>query len=434
MREDTIFALGTGAGRAAIAIIRLSGEAVSSILVNFAGGVPEPRETRLASLRDPLNDEILDRGIIFFVPGPNSPTGEDYAELQCHGGRAIVSALLAALSRQQHVRMAEPGEFVRRGFANGKLDLSQAEGLADLIDAETQSQRRQALRLSGGVLRRKVEAWRSALIASLALIEAQLDFSDEADVERFSYAALKETLSPIVSDMAAALAVSPASERMREGFSVMILGPPNAGKSTLINKLIDREIAIVSSQPGTTRDMIEAHLEVEGLPVTFIDTAGLREASDEIEQMGIDRVYRRLPAADLILWLSPQEAPPPLEVENAQDILFVRSKIDLNAPSEIALGICSLTGAGLDDLLAKIAEKARAQLGAGDVALFARQRHRVATQAAYAAIRHALKSEKPLEFIADDLRLAARSLGKIIGDVDVKDILDVVFSRFCIGK
>ena len=234
---------------------------------------------------------MLDRGLALFFPGPASSTGEDYAELQLHGGRAVIDGALAALHRLSGLRPAEPGEFARRSFANGKLDLSQAEALADLVDAQTEAQRRQALRVAGGALRRKVEGWRAALVESLALVEAELDFSDEADVGVFSPARLGALLSPLAEDMRAALQLAPASERMRDGFVVMILGRPNVGKSTLLNALTRRDLAIVSPIPGTTRDMIEAHLDIGGLPVTLIDTAGLREAADEIER------HRRRPDA-----------------------------------------------------------------------------------------------------------------------------------------
>lgn len=432
MREETIYALGTGAGRAAIAVIRLSGSAVPSLLEQFTGAAPIPRQAQYVRLRDPATNETLDRGLALFFPAPHSPTGEDYAELQCHGGRAVVSGIISALARQKNLRPAEAGEFVQRGFRQGKLDLSQAEGLADLIEAETQSQARQALRLSGGALRRKVENWRGVLIAALAQVEAELDFSDEGDVDGFSISTLVETLMPLCADMAGALAISPASERMKEGYEVMILGPPNSGKSTLINKLSDREVAIVTSQPGTTRDMLEAHLDLEGLPITLIDTAGLRLAEDEIEKIGIGRMLERARNADLILWLSPDGASPPANIK--QPSLCVTSKSDLLTRSSGGLEICALTGAGLEKLCSEIAALARAQLGDGGSALFSRQRHRIATQGALEAVQSALTKAKPLELIADDLRLACRMLGKIIGVVDVEEILDVIFSRFCIGK
>lgn len=431
---DTIFALGTGPGRAAIAVIRLSGQAVQQVLTDFTGGVPDPRVLRLATLRDPANGAELDRGLTFFFPAPHSATGEDYAELHLHGGRAVVDGVLSALSRRGGLRMAEPGEFARRGFANGKLDLSQAEALADLIDAQTEAQRRQALRIAGGALRREVERWRGSLIDALALVEAELDFSDESDVGRFDQAPLRRLLEPVLEEMRAALRDAPASERMREGFLVMILGAPNAGKSTLLNTLARRDLAIVSPTPGTTRDMIEAHLDVAGLPVTFVDTAGLREAADEIERIGVDRVLERIGTADLVLWLSPDAHEPKPEMAAQVEVLKIATKTDLSPAPAGWLGISAKTGAGVEELLKHVGDCAKRRLGDGASALLIRERHRTAISAAAACLGSMLGSEKDLEFVAEDLRSAGRALGRIVGAVDVEDVLEAVFARFCIGK
>ncbi|WP_457798496.1 tRNA uridine-5-carboxymethylaminomethyl(34) synthesis GTPase MnmE [Methylocystis sp. S23] len=430
---ETIFALGTGAGRAAIAVIRLSGPGVRDALRDFAGAVPEPRRAAFVTLLDPSSGEMLDQGLALFFPAPRSATGEDYAELHIHGGRAVVDGVLSALARRPGLRAAEPGEFARRGFANGKLDLSQAEALADLVDAQTAAQRRQALRIAGGALRRKVENWRRALIDALALVEAELDFSDEGDVGRFDAPRLRALLGGSLGEMQAALAEAPASERMREGFLVMILGRPNAGKSTLLNALARRDLAIVSAMPGTTRDMIEAHLDLEGLPVTFVDTAGLREAADEIERVGVDRVLKRIETADLAFWLSAggEERPEPTP---GVEMLKVATKCDLIPAPAGWHGLCAKTGAGVDGLLKEVAERAKARLGDGASALLIRERHRAAVASAAASVESALALEKDLEFIAEDLRSAARALGRIVGAVDVEHVLDVVFSRFCIGK
>ncbi|MFO1125586.1 MAG: tRNA uridine-5-carboxymethylaminomethyl(34) synthesis GTPase MnmE [Methylocystis sp.] len=429
--RDTIFALGTGAGRAAIAVIRISGPGAGQALKALARKLPEPRQATLAILRDPTSGEMLDRGLALFFPGPATSTGEDYAELQLHGGRAVVEGALAALQRLPGLRIAEPGEFARRGFANGKLDLSQAEALADLIDAQTQAQRRQALRVAGGALRHKVDDWRGALIGALALVEAELDFSDESDVGAFSPARLGALLSPLAEDMRAALRLAPASERMRDGFIVIILGRPNVGKSTLINALTQRDLAIVSTIPGTTRDMIEAHLDIGGLPVTLIDTAGLREAADEIERIGVDRTLARVETADLALWLSDAgEAPPPGDIET----INVATKIDLKPAPEGAIGICALSGQGLEALAAAIEDRARARLGDGAEALIVRDRHRQALEVAAASLEAVIHGGGGLEFQAEELRRAARALGGIVGAVDVEEVLNAVFSRFCIGK
>ncbi|MBI1980818.1 MAG: tRNA uridine-5-carboxymethylaminomethyl(34) synthesis GTPase MnmE [Methylocystis sp.] len=428
---DTIFALGTGAGRAAIAVIRISGPAAGETLKALSGKLPELRQASFAVLRDPATGETLDRGIALFFPGPASSTGEDYAELQLHGGRAVVQGTLATLRRLPRLRPAEPGEFARRGFANGKLDLSQAEALADLIDAQTEAQRRQALRVAGGALRRKVEGWRGALVEALALLEAELDFSDEADVGAFSSARLLALLSPLAEDMRAALRLAPASERMRDGFVVMILGRPNVGKSTLINALTRRDLAIVSALPGTTRDMIEAHLDIGGLPVTLIDTAGLREAADEIERIGVDRTLARIESADLALWLSDSdEAPPGGDIETIR----VATKTDLKPAPEGAIGICALSGEGLETVAAAIEARARARLGDGTEALIVRERHRQALEQAAEGVEAVIGGEAALELQAEELRWASRALGRIVGAVDVEEVLDAVFSRFCIGK
>ncbi|MFO1104270.1 MAG: tRNA uridine-5-carboxymethylaminomethyl(34) synthesis GTPase MnmE [Methylocystis sp.] len=428
---DTIFALGTGAGRAAVAVIRISGPGAGEALKALAGRLPEPRRATFVVLRDPASGDMLDRGIALFFPGPVSSTGEDYAELQLHGGRAVVEGTLAALQRLSGLRPAEPGEFARRGFANGKLDLSQAEALADLIDAQTEGQRRQALRVAGGALRHKVEGWRAALVEALGLVEAELDFSDEFDVGAFSPARLSALLAPLAEEMRAALRLAPASERMRDGFVVMILGRPNVGKSTLINTLVRRDLAIVSAIPGTTRDMIEAHLDIGGLPVTLIDTAGLREAADEIERIGVDRTLARIESADLALWLSDSgEAPPRGDIET----LRVATKIDLRPASEGVIGICALSGEGLETLAGAIEARARACLGDGTEALIVRERHREALERALESFETVRSRDAPLELQAEELRRAARALGRIVGAVDVEDVLDAVFSRFCIGK
>ena len=268
MPDDTIFALATGAGRSAVAVIRLSGSCARDALADFTGMSPEPRHAHFARFRDPQTNETLDRGLALWFPGPNSATGEDCAEFHLHGSRAVVDAILSLLGRRTGLRAAEPGEFARRSFINGKMDLSQAEALADLIDAQTEFQRRQALRVTGGALRRQVEDWRGGLVEASALLAAELDFSDEGDVGSFSPDALGRVLRPLMARMDEVLRRAPASERLRDGFLVLILGPPNAGKSTLLNLLARRDVAIVSEIPGTTRDMIEVELNLKGMPVT----------------------------------------------------------------------------------------------------------------------------------------------------------------------
>lgn len=431
MGGDTIYALGTGAGRAAIAIVRLSGPDTKATLEAMTGRALAPRRATFAILRDSHSGEALDQGLALFFPAPRSVTGEDYGELHIHGGRASVEATLSALSRRQGLRAAEPGEFARRGFANGKLDLSQAEALADLIDAQTEAQRRQALRVAGGALRRKVEGWRASLIEALALLETQLDFSDEGDVGLLAREKLAGLLAPVAAEIEETLREAPASERMRDGFTVMILGRPNAGKSTLLNALVSRDLAIVSPIPGTTRDMIEAHLDIGGLPVTLIDTAGLREAAEEIEKIGVDRTLARIETADLALWLS-AEGEEPLAGE--AETLRVATKTDVRPAPTGWIGVCALSGEGLAALVDAIVERARARLGDGGEALILRERHRTALTEALSGVEGAVEPGKDMEFAAEDLRRAAHALGRIVGAVDVEDVLDAVFSRFCIGK
>ncbi|WP_159730516.1 tRNA uridine-5-carboxymethylaminomethyl(34) synthesis GTPase MnmE [Methylosinus sp. Ce-a6] len=435
MSSETIFASATGAGRAAIAVIRLSGPMVSSVLEGLAGRVPQPRLAHYALLRDPKTGETIDRGLALFFPQPNSPTGEDYAELQIHGGRAVTRALLHVLHEFPGLREAEPGEFARRSLANGKMDLSQVEGLADLIDAETEFQRRQAIRALGGALRKRVESWRETLIRALALVEAELDFSDEGDVFEPA-SALRPLLEPLLAEMATELSSGAATERLRDGYIVMLLGPPNSGKSTLLNTLARRDVAIVSPLPGTTRDMIEVHLDLSGMPVTLIDTAGLREATDEIERIGVERTRARIGEADLLLWLSEGGADAPCLDEEGNGVELIRlvTKADVNACESADLAISARTGFGIERLLDEIADRAKRRLGDGSSALLTRERHRRLVEETKAAIEASLDPGKPLEFVADDLRSAGRALGRIVGAVGVEEVLDAIFSQFCIGK
>jgi tRNA modification GTPase len=434
MAGETIFASGTGAGRAAIAVIRLSGPRAAEALARLAGALPAARFANFVKFRHPVSNELLDEGLALWFPGPRSPTGEDYAELHIHGGRAILAVFFGALGALPGLRAAEPGEFARRGFANGKLDLSQAEGLADLIEAQTEAQRKQALRLAGGALRRRIETWRDVIIHARAMMEAQLDFSDEGDVSALQAEDLQALLAPVVAQMRADLGAAPASEHMRDGFRVFLTGPPNAGKSTLLNALAQRDVAIVSDIPGTTRDMIEVHLDLGGLPVTLVDTAGLRDSENAIERLGVARVRARLAEADLVLWLtdSGQEVPAEWR-DSAAPVVSVRTKADLGAAPR-GLSVSAKTGAGLGELLAEIGARAGAQLGDGSSALLSRSRHRESIASAAQALETAFIVPQPLELAAEELRAASAALGRIVGACDVEDILDAIFSRFCIGK
>ena len=436
MRAPTIYAVATPAGRAAIAVIRLSGPDARAVLRLLAGHVPEPRQVDLVSLRHPSTHEVLDRCLVLFFQGPKSETGEDCAELHLHGSRAVTAAVLGVLSSLPNLRQAEPGEFARRAFLNGKLDLAQAEGLADLIDAETQWQRRQAQRQMSGAMRAATAPWRAALIQAAAEVETAIDFAEDVDLAATLHARLNAFLAPVLKGLRHELAQAADAERVRDGVKIVIAGPPNAGKSTLLNALVRREAAIVSSQAGTTRDIIEVGLDLDGCAVTLLDTAGLREATDAVERIGVARAEASARAADLVLWLSEDaEAPPP---ELAGVVWRIATKCDRFCAGERRddlLYLSAATGENLPILLARLTEHARGIAQAGAGGLLARLRHRQAFAAAEQVLAEVLADPSlPVEVAAEGLRAARQALDRLIGAVDVEDILGDIFSRFCIGK
>ncbi|MFG5119465.1 tRNA uridine-5-carboxymethylaminomethyl(34) synthesis GTPase MnmE [Methylorubrum sp. POS3] len=436
-RADTIYAPASGFGRAAVSVVRISGPAAAAALSALAGDRPEPRRLSLRRLRDPASGSLLDQALVVWLPGPGTATGEDMAELHLHGGTAVREAVLQALRSVPGCRPAEAGAFTRRAFLNGRIDLTEAEGIADLIDAETEAQRRQALRQLDGALGRQVMAWRDRAIDLLAAAEAALDFADEGDVDEVGLdAAQAERAACLSQEIRGALADGRRGERLREGFFVVLAGPPNAGKSTLLNALSKRDAAIVSEIPGTTRDAIEVRCDLGGLPVTLVDTAGLRETDDPIEAEGVFRTRRRIETADLVLHLIPADAPEPASLGGTTTIQ-VHTKSDLTTArplEEGALAISARTGAGLDALLDAIRQQAEASLG-GD-ALVTRERHRDALNRAIVHLDRVASAapDHPPELIAEDLRLGVRALGEVGGHVSVDDMLDRLFAGFCIGK
>ncbi|WP_036260752.1 tRNA uridine-5-carboxymethylaminomethyl(34) synthesis GTPase MnmE [Methylocapsa aurea] len=437
--NETIFAIASGMSRAAIAVLRLSGPGTPFIVTSLIGSLPEPRMAQLATFVDPVSGQAIDRGLALFFPAPRSFTGEDCAEFHVHGGRAVVAAMIGAIGGLPSARPAEPGEFTRRALLHGKMDLAEVEGLADLIDAETEWQRRQALRQMQGSLGRQTALWRGALIEAAALIEAEIDFSDEGDVPAATSRRIGALLAPVLAGLKAELAAGRAGERIREGLTIVIAGPPNAGKSTLLNALARRDVAIVSPLAGTTRDSLEVHLDLGGCPVTLIDTAGLRESADALEQIGVARALEKANAADLVLWLSEARRP----VEPAGEVagkvvrrIFTKSDLADQYPAA-ADGLCisAETGENLDVLTRDLTELAQSLTGNGYAGLITQERHRkVFEDAAEDLARILTNLDAPVELLAEDLRSALFSLQRITGLVDVEDILDEIFSRFCIGK
>jgi tRNA modification GTPase len=434
----TIFALASGAGRGAIAVMRLSGAGTGGVVARLAGGLPAPRLASLRRLRGPADGETLDRALVLWFPAPASYTGEDCAELHLHGGRAVVAAVGAALA-ELGARPAEPGEFTRRAFLNQRMDLTAAEGIADLIAAETEAQRRQALRQADGALATLLEGWAARLTRLLAHQEAAIEFADD-DLPTDLGERARAGAAALRAEIAAHLADGGQGERLREGVVVAILGAPNAGKSSLLNALAGREAAIVSARAGTTRDVVEVRLDLAGVPVTLADTAGLREAADEIEQEGIRRARRRAEEADLVVAVFAADAAPDAATLDwvRPGALVLANKADLvTVPATIggveALAVSALTGAGLAALRARLAEEAVRLAGAGDVALLTRPRHRAALREAAEWLAEAEAAPLP-ELVSEALRAALRALGRLTGRVGVEEILDVVFGEFCIGK
>ena len=426
---SVIFALSSAGGKAAVAVVRLSGAGALDVAARIAGDLPSARRLGLRRLRR-LNGDELDEGLVVVFLGPGSATGEDLVEFHVHGSRAIVAALLEDLATLPNCRMAEAGEFSRRAFRNGKRDLAALEGLADLIDAETEGQRRQALRQMQGRLGEEVMGWRAALLDVQAELEAELDFSDEGDVAT-DLAGVRARLRGVSAALDRSLVGAGAAERVREGFRVVIAGPPNAGKSTLLNALAGRDVAIVTATPGTTRDVLDIELDVGGRRVILSDTAGLREAGDDVEAEGIRRARCRIDDADLVIWLDERDpfagAPP--------GAMPVRTKADRfgGEPTKGILAISAVTGEGLDALVAGVAERAARSMEGGMNALVVRRRHRDAIVDAREELRCALSAQLP-ELVAESCRRARAALGRIVGTDDPETVLGAVFGRFCIGK
>jgi tRNA modification GTPase len=448
-REQTIIALSSGRPPSAIAIVRVSGPEARTALEVLAGRVPHPRIATRVLLRDGAGQGI-DDAIVLWFPAPASATGEDVAEFHIHGSRAVQAALFAALAKLENIRTAEPGEFTRRAFENGKLDLTEAEALDDLIHADTDRQRRQALRQLQGLLGDKARDWRARIIEASALIEAGIDFSDEGDVPTELIAPALERVKSLLGEIEETLAGQGRSERLRDGLMVAIAGPPNVGKSTLINLLARREVAIVSPHAGTTRDVIEVQLDLDGYPVTLIDTAGIRDTEDPIEQEGVRRARSRAAEADLVLWVTDAEHErSKKEIEATSAALWVvRNKIDLEEADRqagagenvrpgqgTAFRISANRGDGISELVAALAAFAQAHLGSGEDGLIGRERQRQLLHESADGLRRALDvAGRGDELVAEELRAASQSLGRLLGRVDIEDVLDKIFREFCIGK
>ncbi|MGL4540993.1 MAG: tRNA uridine-5-carboxymethylaminomethyl(34) synthesis GTPase MnmE [Polymorphobacter sp.] len=431
--DDTIFALSSGRPPAGIAVVRISGANAFAALAALTPSRPPARRAVVRALRDPANGLLLDRAMVLGFVAPETATGEDLVELHLHGGPAVVAALLDVLDRLPGLRLAEPGEFTRRGFENGRIDLSQSEGLADLVNAETEVQRRIALDQAGGRLRDVVDSWRAAIIALRADVEAWLDFAEaEADVVAGigPRSLVRQKIALLRNEIAAVDADAGRGLRLRDGLTIAVVGAPNVGKSSLINVLARRDVAIVSEHAGTTRDLIELQQTIAGVAVTLIDTAGLRDASDPVEAEGIRRARARAAQADLVLHVA--EALPHVKLGQV-----VINKIDesrlVPGPDGDAIYLSAKSGAGVAALEAWLGDWVRGAVRPGEAVLVTQRRHQQAMQAALADLGHAMEVDDDV-LCAESLRLAGRALGRITGAVEVEDLLDAIFARFCVGK
>jgi tRNA modification GTPase len=436
MSSDSIFALSSGHLPSGVAVVRVSGAEVKNVLARMANGVPPARQLVLRSILN-ADGDILDQGLVAFFAGPVSFTGEDCCEFHIHGGRASVAALLRTLASMRGLRMAEAGEFTRRAFMNGKVDLTQTEALADLLAAETEVQRRLALAQSSGAQRRVYEDWRERIVFARAMIEAELDFSDEGDVPGSVSDQVWFDMRSLSSLIGAALQHTRSAEIVRDGLNVVIVGAPNAGKSSLMNALIGREVAISSAIPGTTRDLIEARLDLNGYQVNLVDTAGLRVDPDVIEGIGIERALSRSSSADVVLLVEDMAQPGSVpSVETEGRVIRVGLKSDLSAlgaPYDIC--VSAVSGAGLGDLTLILRDIAHQFAELVSDATPSRIRHMQELEDCRAALARAVELAcTPLELRAEELRIAGDCLSRLVGKIGVEDLLDVIFSRFCVGK
>lgn len=435
--QETIFAQSSGAGRAAVAVVRLSGPAVSSVIERLAGSLPPPRTFTLRDLRDPVSGDELDRAILVWLPGPRSFTGEDCAELHLHAGPAVLQSVFQVLARQSGVRPAQPGEFTQRAFVNGKMDLVEAEGLADLLDARTARQRRQAFRQMSGQASSVFEDWREQLLLIRADIEAVVDFADEPGVAEEAGPGIDQRIRKLLASMSDAVAQSASAEVIRDGVRVVLAGHPNTGKSSLLNLLARREAAIVSDLPGTTRDVIEVLLDVNGIPVILTDTAGLRErAADKVEEEGMRRTWRHMADADVLIWVWSSDVLGSDDAGSAPVDLVVRNKCDLPARVEKpGLEVSTRSGEGIAALIEGLTALLMDRFGDAESSCLVSARQ---TFAAEESIRHlndalAVGSEH-LELKSEAIRRASDEIGRLTGRIGVEEWLGAIFSRFCIGK
>ncbi|MCL6741601.1 tRNA uridine-5-carboxymethylaminomethyl(34) synthesis GTPase MnmE [Sphingomonas sp. RB56-2] len=422
--NDTIVALSSGRPPAAIAVVRTSGPQAFAAAERIAGELPAARTAVLRRLADPANGSLIDQALIVRFDGPNSSTGEDIVEYQCHGGRATIDALINALIGEAGMRLAEPGEFTRRALANGRIDLTEAEGLADLLAAETELQRRSAMARAGGALRARLDDWRERLLALAARAEVAIDYADEEDgaedVE------LRSAIRMLADDMAL-LVEAPRVEPLRDGIRVAVAGPPNAGKSSLVNALAQSEKAIVTPIAGTTRDVIEVPIAIAGTPFVLVDTAGLRESADVVENIGIGRARQEAEGSDMLIWLgSSHDAP------NHRELIQVVAKSDLGVSEALGLPVSAITGQGLDQLTVELLRRASAMLPRGDELALDRRQHDLLSEAQAALCRAGELDDAVL--IAEELRVARLAIDRISGRAGVEDLLDTLFGRFCLGK
>ena len=431
---DTIFALSSGSLPSGVAIIRLSGPRARYALEKLTGSAPEVREAKLLSLVNPHDNQPLDEALCLRFAGPHSFTGEDVVELHCHGGVATVEAVLNVLSSFEDCRLAEAGEFSRRAFENGKMDLTELEGLSDLIAAQTDEQRKLALQQSGGSLRRLYDGWRSRLIRFRALIEAEFDFSDEDDIPGSVSDQVWSGVTDLLDQIRSHLDDGSKGEIIRDGFKIALLGKPNAGKSSLLNALAKRDVAIVTPQAGTTRDVVEVSLNFEGALVQIFDTAGLRESDDEIEMEGMRRAHLAADSANLVLWLQAVDDDEIQEIPDNATVIRTKSDLSLSSNLNDVLTINTKLADGIEPLLTLLRQKTQEMRPASEASLISRKRHRDSLEDTVAALEQSLSSNLPLELRSESLRRAAESLGRITGRIDVEDLLDVIFSEFCVGK